>query len=359
MKIKYLYTLPLLALVACGGKEDHTAIVKDTSAAVNVSIAQAESSTQGSSIIVSGQLVAKQSAAISTRMIGYITKMNVNIGDNVHAGQLLFSVKSTDIQAKEGQVAANISAADAALANAKKDYERFKTLHAQNSATDKELENMSLQYKAAAAQAQAARQMRNEVNANMLYANVTAPFSGTITQKMMDAGSMASPGMPVLMLENTGDLQANITVTEDQMKYIQQGMQVKVETDADGNSIGGTVAQISHSSLATGGQYLIKISLDNSRGILSGMYVHVHIPVSNTKNTVSGNIRIPQESLITQGDLVGVYTISNDNRALLRWLRIGNASNGQVEILSGLTSGEKYINKADGRLWDGVKVNIQ
>lgn len=354
--IKYLF--PILALAACGnGDDDHTAMVKDTSAAVHVTIVQAGNTSNGSNINISGQLVSEHSAAISTRMMGYITKMNVNIGDNVHAGQLLFSVKSTDIQAKGGQVSANIAAADAALANAQKDYERFKTLHAQNSATDKELENMALQYKAAAAQAQAARQMRNEVNANMPYANVTAPFSGTVTQKIMDAGGLASPGMPVLTLESSGVLQATATVTEGQIKYIHQGMRVTVATDADDKNIAGTVAQISRSSIATGGQYLIKINLDNSQGFLSGMYVHVQIPISGTvASNEKATVSIPQESLVTQGDLVGVYTVSEDKKALLRWLRTGSNVNGQVEILSGLANGEKYISKADGRLWNGVRI---
>lgn len=354
--IKYLF--PILALAACGSSDDdHTAVVKDTAAALHVTIAQAGNTSTGSNINISGQLVSEHSAAISTRMMGYITKMNVNIGDNVHSGQLLFSVKSTDIQAKGGQVSANIAAADAALANAQKDYERFKTLHAQNSATDKELENMALQYKAAAAQAQAARQMRNEVNANMPYANVTAPFSGTVTQKMMDAGGLASPGMPVLMLESSGALQATASVTENQIRYVHQGMRVTVSTDADGKNIAGTVAQISRSSIATGGQYLIKINLDNSQGLLSGMYVHINIPVSGTVAVgESATVTIPQESLVTQGELVGVYTVSEDKKALLRWLRTGSNAKGQVEVLSGLSNGEKYISKADSRLWNGVRI---
>jgi RND family efflux transporter MFP subunit len=251
-------------------------------------------------------------------------------------------------------VAANIAAADAALANAKKDLERFKILHAQNSATDKELENITLQYKAAEAQSQAAQQMRNEVNANMTYADVTAPFSGTITQKMMDAGSLASPGMPVLMLESGGALQVTATVTEDRIPYIHSGMRVQITADAAGKNIGGSVAEISRSSVATGGQYLIKINPDNSEGLLSGMYVKINIPLKNAP--ADGIIRIPASALVMQGDLVGVYTISDDNKALLRWLRTGNTNNGQVEIISGLAAGEKYINSAEGRLRNGVKV---
>lgn len=352
-----LYIFPAAVLLAaCGNKPENTTAEKAATAPVHVTLAEAGTSAGNSSVNISGQMMSSHAAAISTRMMGYITKMNVNIGDNVRAGQLLFSIQATDIKAKDAQVAANISAADAALANAKADLERFKILRAQNSATDKELENVTLQYKAALAQSEAAHQMRTEVNANMAYANVTAPFSGTVTQKMMDAGSLASPGMPVLMLESAGALQATATVTEDRIKNIRPGMQVNITADADGKSTGGTIAEISRSAVATGGQYLIKVNPASSEGLLSGMYVHISIPVPATGERTGGVPRVLVSSLVTQGDLTGVYTVSNNNKALLRWLRTGRTEGNEIEVLSGLATGEKYIKQADSRLWNGATV---
>lgn len=361
MKLRHFaYTLPLAAILAsCGDskKEKETG----STAAITVSIAKAGIIADNNLLQVSGQLVANQSAAISTRIMGYITQMPVKIGDNVKAGQLLFAVKSTDIQAKDGQVAASIAQAEAALVNAKKDYDRFVILRQQNSATDKELENVTLQYRAAQAQVQAAHQMRNEVNANLAYANVTAPFSGTITQKMMEAGSMASPGMPVLMLESSGTLQANILLTDEQVALVHKGLEVTVlatPNDASKNNITvqGKIAEISQSSVGTGGQYLAKIDLRSHEGLLSGMYVHVEIPVNGKNITTAGPVRIPVQSLVKQGDLTGVYTIAAGNKALLRWLRTGAVNNGQVEVLAGLSNGETYISDSDSRLYNGATV---
>ncbi|MCC6286362.1 MAG: efflux RND transporter periplasmic adaptor subunit [Chitinophagaceae bacterium] len=361
MNLKNIFFLiPAIGMFfSCGSKENNKVAINNNSEAIAVKVAKAGQSANGAMISVSGQLASEHSAAVSTRMMGYITKMNVKIGDNVRAGQLLFSVQSADIQAKSGQVSANIAAADAALANAKKDYERFKILHQQNSATDKELENMALQYKAAESQAQAAKQMRNEVNANMAYANVTAPFSGTITQKLMDAGNLASPGMPVVMLESTGALQAVATVTEEQIKYIRNGIAVLLTTDAGSKTVTGTISQVSRSSVGTGGQYLVKINLASEKDLLSGMYVHINIPVNDNSNSnISQNVWIPEESLVKQGDLTGIYTIGDKNTAILRWLRIGKSSGAQVEVLSGLAVGEAYISSATSRLWNGATVKF-
>lgn len=361
MQLKQIfYGAPMvLLLAACGNKTENGTAPKNEAQPVQVTLATANQGAAADMVDISGQIISAHAAPVSTRMMGYITKMYVNIGDNVHAGQLLFSVQSTDIKAKEGQVTANIAAAEAALANAQKDLERFKILHAQNSATDKELENMTLQYKAAEAQARAARQMRSEISANMAYADVTAPFSGTITQKMMDAGSLASPGMPVLMLESAGTLQANAAVTEDQISFIHTGMPVQIAAAAAGKTIGGTIAEISQSSVTTGGQYVVKINPDNNEGLRPGMYVHIAIPLPATNSKATGNaIHIPVSSLVKQGDLVGVYTVSADHKALLRWLRIGESNGEEVEVLSGLTGGEKYISHADGRLWSGANIKF-
>lgn len=361
MKVKNILILISAGgiLLSCGSKNNQKETAGNLNEAVPVTVVKAGLSEKGNVISVSGQLTSAHSAAISTRMMGYITSMKVKIGDNVRAGQLLFSVQSADIRAKGGQANAGIAAADAALFNAKKDLERYKILHQQNSATDKELENMTLQYKAAEAQAQAAKQIRNEVNANMAYADVTAPFSGTITQKLMDAGNLTGPGMPVLMLESGGTLQATATVTEDQITYIHPGMNVTVVTDADGKTRNGTISQVSRSSVATGGQYLIKVNLQNGEELLSGMYVHILIPVSGeTKNSITGSVWIPKESLVEQGDLVGIYTVGVNNTATLRWLRTGRLAGTQVEVLSGLAAGEEYISKSGSRLWNGAKVKF-
>jgi len=346
-------------LLSCGTKGNQRAGEQVIGEAVPVTVVKAALSEGGEAISISGQLVSERSAAISTRIMGYITKISVEIGDNVRTGQTLFSVQSADIQAKGGQVSASIAAADAALANAKRDYERFKILHQQNSATDKELENMTLQYEAAEAQAQAARQMRNEINANMAYANVTAPFNGVITQKLMDAGNLASPGMPVLMMEGNGSLQAAATVTENQIRHIRSGMRVSVTADVDGKAVDGIIGQVSGSSVATGGKYLIKVNLQNTNGLLSGMYVHILIPVGgDAGSSVQGSVWIPKESLVQQGDLVGIYTVGANNTATLRWLRTGRSTDSKIEVLSGLAAGEEYIGSADSRLWNGAKIEF-
>ena len=79
---------------------------------------------------------------------------------------------------------------------------------------------------------------------------------------------------------------------------------------------------------------------------------------TETKTTKSDKILVPESALVTQGQLTGIYTVSN-NVAILRWIRTGKSFGNQVEVLSGLSADEKYIVSAEGKLYNGAKVSIK
>jgi len=96
----------------------------------------------GEKIMLSGQVEPHETTFISPRMMGFISRILVKPGDRVHRGQLLVTISNEDIAAKRAQAEAMVSEADAALNDATKDYERFKKLHQQQSASQKELETL-------------------------------------------------------------------------------------------------------------------------------------------------------------------------------------------------------------------------
>lgn len=359
-KIKHILLVMLLAtgLYSCGSNS--SANEDFSTKPVSVKLATPLGGNGSDIIAASGTVEAVKSAQIATRMMGTITKMYVNIGDHVKKGQLLFTINAADIEAKGGQVSANIAQAKATLVNAKKDYDRFTTLFKENSATAKELDNATLQYKAAQAQLNAAKQMRNEVNANMDYARVTAPFSGTITQKMMDAGSLANPGMPVLSIEQPGDLQVSTTISENDIDRIYNGAVADVHIASVGKDVQGIVTQISLSSAQSDGQFLVKISLPQKQqeGILSGMYANVSFEGKRKVQDSTQQIMIPIKSIVHKDELSGIYTVSANNTALLRWIRTGKIVGNLIEVQSGLRANEKFIEQANGRLYNGVPVKV-
>lgn len=351
-----------IAITGCTSRNDkQSALVADS--AVTVTVATAAGGLENNAITGTGQVEAVQMANISTRVMGYITGVYVKAGDRVTQGQLLFKVSSNDIQAKQGQADAGIAQAEAMLASAQKDYDRFTALYKQQSATAKELDNVTQQYNMAKAAAEAAKQMRNEVAAQKQYTSVVAPFSGIVTQKLLDAGNIATPGMPVLTLQQGSNLQVTATIPETVIAGVKNGQDATVYIGAVNRYVTGKVSQLIPSSQFTGGQYVIKIALptDAQKGLYAGMYVNVSLALQKglVKADSSLAIMVPAPSLIHKDELDGLYTVSAASQAVLRWVRLGKTQGDKVEVLSGLDRNEKFITSSSARLYNGVAVIVK
>jgi RND family efflux transporter MFP subunit len=353
------YIIGLLSLtflaIGCGGEGQKT--MGDNSPAVSVKVSSVSEGSNNPFLTASGKVEAAKSANISTRMMGYVDKIYVQVGDKVRNGQLLLSVNNADVSAKLAQVNAGITEAQAAFNNAEKDYNRYTALFQENSASRKELDDVTAQFEMTKARLEAARQMKNEVNAQLSYANIRAPFSGVVTNKFINTGDMANPGMPLLEVESPGAYQVLAMVPESEITAIQKDSKVDVQLKSVGAIVSGKIIEVSTSAKNTGGQYMVKVLLDASdTNILSGMYATVQFPIVQE---TSKAIMIPNEALVYNGQLTGIYTVSQSNTALLRWLRLGRTVGDKVEVLSGLSADEDYIVSAEGKLFNGVKISIQ
>lgn len=352
---------PLLFPGCSGGPQPQAGENKDTP--LTVTIARPSSVNTGG-VTASGQVEAVQTAAISTRVMGTITRVFVKLGDKVGKGQLLATINSEDLTARRAQIDAQIAGARADQDNAQKDFDRYTVLFSRQSATASELDNAALRLHAATARLGAAEQMRREVDASMAYTRLIAPFSGVVTQKMADEGSLANPGMPLLMIEQDKVLQVSATVAESDISRIRMGDKAELEIKSTGVRTSGSITQISTSSASTGGQYAVKISLPAAAQInlKAGMYVNVFIAGKNANAAdAAGNgaILVPASALVQNDQLTGLYTISTNHTALLRWVRTGKTMGDKIEILSGLGADETFIAGSTGKLFNGVPVKEQ
>lgn len=357
---KYIYIITLISTIvfitSCGSEEKKVA--QDNSPAINVKVNTVQLNNNNPFLSVSGKIQASNSADLSTRMMGYVKKVHVNVGDKVKKGELLVSINNSDLQAKKAQIDAGITKANTAFINAEKNYNRFKNLFASNSITQKEMDDMTTNYQMAKAVLESAKQMKNEINAQFAYSNIKAPFSGIITAKNIEKGNMANPGMPLISMETPNEFEVIAMVPETEISKIKKGTTVTVLVKAIDKTMKGKVIEVSTSAKNTGGQYLVKVDLEKTNAkILSGMFTTVQFPVAQKTN--SAMVLIPTKALVKNGQLSGVYTTSQSNTALLRWLRLGSVYGDKVEVLSGLSANESYIISADGKLFNGAKISIQ
>ncbi|MHB0754109.1 efflux RND transporter periplasmic adaptor subunit [Polaribacter sp. M15] len=355
---KLILGLTVLFLTSCNSDKVENKSQKNETP-ILVKVNAVKGNTANSFVATNGKVQAINSADLSTRIMGFIDNVNVKVGDKVQKGQLLLSVNNADLQAKKAQIEANIIKVKTGLKNAERDFKRYKNLIAQNSISQKEMDDMSANYEMAKANVEAAEQMKKEVMAQFTYTNIRSPFSGVITNLYVDKGTMANPGVSLISVEENTGFEVITMVPESEISKISKGTAVAVVVKSLQETIQGKVVEISSSSKNTGSQYLVKVQLnDTDIQILSGMFATVQFPIHKTDHA-SNTVLILKKALVKKGELQGIYTVSKSNTALLRWLRLGRDFGDKVEVLSGLTMGEEYIYFANGKLYNGANIKVE
>lgn len=355
MKIRTFLSIAILTVLAsCSPKTNKEK--KESAVRVNTYYPTRTSSEE---IFISGIVSAKQTALISTKVMGYIDKIYVKQGDFVKRGQPLVIINSSDLKAKEAQSRAMIAEAEAAAKDAQRDYQRYQALHNEKSVSDKELENIALKNTSARAHLQMARQGLKEVRSMLAYTNIRAPFSGVVTQKMTDEGNMASPGTPLLSIEESGDLNITASVPESYITNVHTGEQVKIDIKSLHATINGMIKELSPSAAMTGGQYGVKIAIsqkDKAR-LHPGMYAGIHIP-NKAVQEGAPQILVKKSSVVSKDQLTGIYVADKDSKAVLHWVRLGKETGNQVVVLSGISMTDCIIEHTDAKLHNGQKIIV-
>jgi len=191
------------------------------------------------------------------------------------------------------------------------------------------------------------------IQATRSYATVTAPFSGVVVQRLVDPGDMAAPGAPLLTIESDARLRLESTVPESQMRFVRLGTTVKVIIDSLGDrSFAGRVAEIVPSADTTSRTFIVKVDLPRVPGLRSGLFGRAQYSTGARKAILA-----PRRAIRQHYDLPSVFVVDDQGTAHLRLVTLGKTCQDRVEILSGLTPGERIITEGIDHIADGVQVN--
>ena len=190
--------------------------------------------------------------------------------------------------------------------------------------------------------------------AQLADANLVAPFSGTVTQRFLSPGALASPSTPVVALASF-DAEIVVTVEEARLSRLKPGLHATISAPAyPGESFAGKVASISPSADARSHTFTMKVVPDNTDGKLkSGMYTEVKV----TAEERASALLVPRDAITQRGGKDVVFVVA-DGRAEMREVVTGLPENNNVEILSGVKAGEQAIVVGHGGLNDGDPVRV-
>ncbi len=351
IKSAIIATVISLVLASCGESKKPEVVEKK----IAVQTVVVKPQIIGEKLTYAGEIAPEDKTILSTKLMGLIEKLNIQEGDYVKGGEVLALISSKELQAKKMQLKANRSETLLALANSKKDFERYEKLKKQKSVSDKEFENVEMQYKMMQEKVKAVEQMLTELNETLKYTTVVAPYSGYVTKKFVNQGDMANPGMPIIAMEGNNRIKITAKIPENQISYYQQGDTAMFNIESQKNYIGkAIISHVNPSGDFTGKVYEISLRpISYPKSVKSGMYAKICL-----RRNHNHKIIVPVESLIKKGQLTGLWTVSKSKTAILRWVRTGKTYDDGVEIISGLVAGEEYIKSSVSRLVEGARLAV-
>jgi RND family efflux transporter MFP subunit len=303
------------------------------------------------SIPATGTLHAKETAAISAQVPATIRRVLVQPGDRVRAGQLLIALDAAAQDAALSQLTQAAAAAHLQQLAAQSDASlaagtlaRYRILQQQKSVSPQEFDEVEMRSQAAqlrlesyAAQSREAQAAVSGARAQLGYTALRAPFSGVITARLADPGTLAAPGIPLLQIDRDGPLQVVTTVDESLIASIQLGIEIPVTVDG-ASALTGTVAQIVPAADPASRSFLVKLDLPPQKTLRAGMFATVQFPGPSRSM-----ILVPQSAVMQRGSLDCVYALDSHGIAQLRYVTLGNRHGDRVEILSGIAAGETLV----------------
>ncbi len=338
-----------LALSACGG-DDKPVVELEQPVAVKVYTVKIQ--PLGQEAAYTGTVESLEKARLSTKIMGWVDQVKQD-GEAFSKGATLVRLRSDDLQAKQAQATAAIAAATTHFENATKNLARIEALFKQGAATQKELDDVRAGFASAESGKIGADKMKIEVDELLKYAVIRAPFDGVVGRKYVDAGDMASPGQPILDIENASQVKIVAQVPENVVSDLTPGQAVQVTVEAVQVATSGAIERIVPAAAAVSRQFDIHVILDNAGGELrSGMFARVW-----TAGEGNLGLLVPQAAFIRRGQLQGVYLVGSDSRARLRWVRTGQRDKGVVNVLTGVNEGDAIILEPT-KLVDGQRVEV-
>ncbi len=309
------------------------------SEAIPVVLTQAVTEKIDRSFTAQGNFEPVQSLNLLSETTGQVLKLNKRKGDRVRAGEVLAQVENNTLRADRITAQANYD-------KAKRDLGRYENLAAGDAITKKQLEEARLNVQNSEAQLIMAKQ-------RLAKSTITAPITGSVNGLFIEVGSYLSPGTKLFEIVNVDKLKLNVKVTENQVLLVKEGAKVKLKADANPTGeFEGTVTAIG-ATADNSLKYDVEIEVKNfdKNSLKAGMYGTAFFSVPDTREA----LLIPRESIVGSLQAPKIYVVEN-NTAREKSITIGTVTQDKVEVLSGLSAGEKLVRSGQINLREGIKV---
>jgi RND family efflux transporter MFP subunit len=310
-------------------------------------------------IVLPGTMQAFADASIYARTNGYLKRWYVDIGTRVQAGQVLADIDTPELDQQLQQARADLSTAQANARLAQTTATRYRDLIESDSVARQDLDNANGNLEAREAAVESARANVKRLEQLQAFRRIEAPFAGVVTARNTDIGALIDSGSNARELFHVAavhKLRVFVNVPQVYSRAARPGLSADLTLkEFPGRRFTGTLARTASSIDVASRTLLTEIDVDNPRNeLLPGSYAEVHIKLPSAATT----LELPVDALIFKGDGLQVATLDAQNRVGLVTVTSGRDFGERVEVLSGLTGGERVISNPPDSLSPGQTVRV-
>ena len=288
-----------------------------------------------------GMIEAVRESTVSAQTAGTVVELPYDVDDAVPAGDLIVRLEDSDEQARVEQVRASLEEAQAELTDARQNLDRVEQLHERDVATRQDLDQARNRFDAAKARVSRAEGALSEAREQLSYTRVKAPYSGIVTERMVEVGESVSPGQPLMRGLSLEQLRVVVSLPQQYAERVRSEREAVVTLDSgeqletDGMTFYPYADQQSHS-------FRLRLELaEPGARLFPGMLVRVGIPTGTREA-----LWLPESTIYHRGELRAVFVRGPDDEPRLRQVRLGSRRDGMIEVLSGVSEGESVRREA-------------
>ncbi|MGV3662107.1 MAG: efflux RND transporter periplasmic adaptor subunit [Prosthecobacter sp.] len=354
--------LALLGVAACGKKDDQAA-GPPRQGATPVLVGEVVRKDMPVNLRAIGRVTPTQTVTLRPQVTGQIEKVHIRDGQDVKAGDVLFSIDRRPFEVALSEAKAGLTQATAQASNAMEQERRYQTLAKDGAVPQKELETAMANAKSAAGLTSGADATVQKAELNLSYCDVKAPISGRAGRVLADVGNVASAYQTDLVVINQIEpIEVTFAVPEQQLPSLQRGMgtgtlKVNAHTSLPERlDVEGHLEFMDNTVKPNTGTIDMRATFKNDPQVLwPGQYANLSVEVSVDKNAVVAPARAVQPGQ----ESTFVFVVQPDMTVRATNVVVARTVENEAVISEGLQGGEKVVIDGQDRLKDGGKVNIK
>ncbi|WP_084609627.1 efflux RND transporter periplasmic adaptor subunit [Sedimenticola selenatireducens] len=347
----FILLTALSAIVGCqeNSRTDSGKALQPTTQ--NVALSSIEQRTQPVIYEVPGSVVPAQRLQVTSRISGFIEQIHVDEGDRVEMGGKLVDIDDAQLEAKIRAAAAALASAEADLADARADVERYQSLAMKQVLAEDQLRDARVRSLLASALVEKMQAELDVHREDRRYTRLISPVQALVRERLRDPGDLITAGEPVLRLDVLGPKELEVFIPTTQVDAVTAGQAVKVVFDHVNEHLTGTVIGVVYSADPMTRRYKVRIALPDDQRLSPGQFGTARLRIG--EETV---LAIPQAAVVNRAGIEGIFVVDSEGKARFRSVRLGRRWGTEREVLAGVEPGNSAVLHPPAGLRDGDRV---